>query len=235
MKKRISFAVLFTTMAFAVAALVFTPAGEAVANSMRPLLVRIVNDSSAPVPVTGTTSITGTPDVNVVSLPAVQAQQSGPWNVGINGTPTVNAHIMSGSFVGIDPANNTVQVASSAGTPFQMTLEAAVGAPTTQPSSFVVPADKRLIIEFVSGFCRPVTPTDSMRVETGLFTETGGVGASHAFPLAQPFSFTQSFAESTRIYADPGTAVGFGFGVIVGGASAFVSCSATVSGLLVDP
>jgi hypothetical protein len=74
-----------------------------------------------------------------------------------------------------------------------------------------------------------------MRVEIGLFTESSGVGASHVFPLAQPFSFTQSFAESTRIYADPGTAVGFGFGRRSGGASAFVSCSATISGQLVNP
>ncbi|MGH9794179.1 MAG: hypothetical protein ACRD5G_05355 [Candidatus Acidiferrales bacterium] len=243
MKKRTSLWVLCTTMAFAAAVLVFTPAGRAVADTMRPLLVQVINDSSAPVPVTGTTSISGTADVNVVSLPAVQAQQSGEWNVGINGTPsvnianqpTVNAHIMSGAFVGIDPANNTVRLANSAGSPFQAPLEAAVGVPTTGSSSFAVPANKRVIIEFVSGFCRPVTATDSMRAEVGLFTTSGGVSASHALPMAQPFSFTQSFAESTKIYADPGTTVSFGLGVIAGPAPAFVSCSATISGLLVDP
>jgi hypothetical protein len=42
--------------------------------------VRVVNTTAEPIP--------------------VQAQQSGPWNVGINGTPTVK----------IDPANNTVKI-----------------------------------------------------------------------------------------------------------------------------
>ncbi|MCI0627644.1 MAG: hypothetical protein L0387_39340 [Acidobacteria bacterium] len=242
LKRNIRLLAVFLLLAGA-AVLWLTPAGTVVADNMRPLLVQIINDGTSPVPITGTTSISGTADVNVVSLPAVQAQQSGSWNVGIAGTPsvnvanqpTVNAHILSGAFVGIDPANNTVQLANSAGTPFQTTLEAAVGVPTMQPSSLNVPVNKRLIIEFVSGFCRPVTATDSMRAEVGLFTTSSGVGASHALPMAQPFSFTQSFAESTRIYADPGTTVGFGLGVIAGGASAFLSCSATISGLLVDP
>lgn len=59
---------------------------EAVANTMRPLLVQVVNDRTRPVAVTGTTSISGTAHVNVVRLPAVQVQQNGFWNVGITGT-----------------------------------------------------------------------------------------------------------------------------------------------------
>jgi hypothetical protein len=61
-------------------------------------IVTVGNTSANPVPtvtqgttaVSGNVSITGTPNVNVSNVPAVQAQQSGPWTVGINGTPTVN-------------------------------------------------------------------------------------------------------------------------------------------------
>ncbi len=112
MKKRATLWVLFTTMAFAVAALVFTPAGQAVADTMRPILVQVINDGNSPVPVTGTTSITGTADVNVVSLPAVQAQQSGSWNVGINGTPNVNVANLPTS----TPVRGTLIATPEAGT-----------------------------------------------------------------------------------------------------------------------
>lgn len=55
--------------------------------------VRVINTPAEPVPVSlqGTVGISGT----------VQAQQSGVWNVGINGTPTV----------AIDPLNNVVRLA----------------------------------------------------------------------------------------------------------------------------
>jgi hypothetical protein len=75
--------------------------------------VRVVNTSSQPVPTTaqGTTTVTG--DVNITNTPTVgitpsantvQAQQSGTWNVGINGTPTVN--LASGTSVGITGTPN---------------------------------------------------------------------------------------------------------------------------------
>jgi|GEM_PF-3762667 len=59
--------------------------------------VVVVNPPSQPVPVTGT--VTG--NVSITSIPTVDARQSGQWNVGINGTPTVR----------IDPNANTVQFA----------------------------------------------------------------------------------------------------------------------------
>jgi hypothetical protein len=65
--------------------LALTDAGRAVAQSMKPLLVQVVNDSTTPVPVVGTVSgsVTGA--------------------VSINGTPTVK----------IDPTGNAVTVSSS--------------------------------------------------------------------------------------------------------------------------
>jgi hypothetical protein len=56
--------------------------GEAVAGP----LVTVANTAANPVPAT----VTNTPNVKVANTPAVNAQQSGPWNVGINGTPNVN-------------------------------------------------------------------------------------------------------------------------------------------------
>jgi hypothetical protein len=64
--------------------------------------VTVVNTSANPVPVTG----------------SVSASQSGTWNVGITGTPTVNVangpatQNVAGT-VGLDPANNTVREANS--------------------------------------------------------------------------------------------------------------------------
>jgi hypothetical protein len=209
-----------------------TPAGTAVANTMRPLLVQIVNDSSAPVPVTGTTTIGGTADVNVVSLPAVQAQQSGAWNVGINGTPTVNAHLMSGAFVGIDPANNTVQIASSAGTPFQKALLQL----NTLPVAFSVPPDKRLVIEFVSGECGS-PDASSVLLRASLSTTVGGELAAHFMPIEPRTTapaLLHTFAFQARIHADPGSSVSFSR-VAAEAPPGLFQCHVTVSGQLVDP
>jgi hypothetical protein len=59
--------------------------------------VIVVNPPSQPVPVTGT--ISGS--VNIANTPTVNAKQSGLWDVGIVGTPTVK----------LDPGSNTVQFA----------------------------------------------------------------------------------------------------------------------------
>lgn len=159
MKKRASVMVLCTTMAFAVAALVFTPAGQAVANSMQPLLVRVINSSSEPVPVTGTTTIGGTADVNVVSLPAVQAQQSGLWSVDITGTPTVNVANLPG------------------GTPVRDTLVMAVSQPSAEST---VLADTVVTDFFGSTFGICVLEIRD--------TATGALLATHELPNGGWFS-----------------------------------------------
>ena len=48
--------------------------------------VTVVN---TPLPVTGNATVSGT--VNIGNTPTVNAQQSGPWSVDINGTPAVTA------------------------------------------------------------------------------------------------------------------------------------------------
>src|SRR5215472_912712 len=63
---------------------------------------------------------TQTQNVNVVNTPTVTAQQSGPWNVGINGTPTVAvSNFPTTTSVGIDGSANTVKVDTTNPLPVQ--------------------------------------------------------------------------------------------------------------------
>lgn len=57
----------------------------------QPRPVIVTNTAANPVPVSG--------QISIGNMPAVDARQSGIWNVGINGTPTVK----------IDPTANTIQ------------------------------------------------------------------------------------------------------------------------------
>lgn len=60
--------------------------------------VNVTNTTANPVPVSGGVAVTNTPTVD--------ARQSGAWNVGITGTPTVQ----------LDPTANTVKLDSNANT-----------------------------------------------------------------------------------------------------------------------
>jgi hypothetical protein len=60
-------------------------------------------------------NVVHTPSVNVANSPGVRAQQAGPWNVSLDGTPTVN--LTERASVGIDPNRNTVKLDESAREP----------------------------------------------------------------------------------------------------------------------
>jgi hypothetical protein len=66
-----------------------------------PKEMKVVNTSAEPIP----TNVLGTVAVSGAVSGTVQAQQSGPWSVGINNSP----------LVGIDPTRNTVQLAANSG------------------------------------------------------------------------------------------------------------------------
>src|SRR5215510_10186376 len=68
-----------------------------IATITRPLTGRGASGTGSSAPTSQTQN------VNVVNTPTVNAQQSGTWNVGINGTPVV----------GLDAGNNTVKIDSS--------------------------------------------------------------------------------------------------------------------------
>ena len=159
-----------------------------------------------------------TQNVNVVNTPTVTAQQSGAWNVGINGTPTVAVTNFPGTTnVGIDPAANTVKIDAThpllvsdvdnpARHPFaaSCTINNNGGFPCTVT---FVPPGKRLVIEMFS------------------LTSNGGELDVNVNNTPMKYTFSQS-TQLVRVYADPLTTV-----QVAGAAAGTV---ATITGYLVD-
>ena len=84
-------------------------------------------------------------DVNVVNSPTVQAQQSGAWNVGITGTPTVNIDSTTANPVWVRDVNDARQPYLS-----QTFADFTAGEATASGTFSVVPTGKRLVVEHVS-------------------------------------------------------------------------------------
>lgn len=141
--------------------------------------------------------------------PEVRAQQSGPWSVGINGTPNVNvANPVSGTFRDVEqPARNPRQDGTGS--------VVATNAFTTEAPLSSVPNGKQLVIEYFSATA--IVPSG----QSGFFfitTRAGGVALLHHVPVIQKFA-DSAFAGSdllvagqpVRIYADPGTTLSVSF------------------------
>jgi len=108
---------------------------------------------------------------------------------------------------------------------------------------FTVSPSERLVIEYVSAVCTP------QRLTAGLFllTVVGGKLAGYVLPLQQPFipscgsalqptcdsSAADTFAQQTRIYADPGTNVQIDRGTFL--TNQFTACSVVISGYATTP
>lgn len=89
-------------------------------------------------------------------------------------------------------------------TPFQATLNTLAG----NPFSFVVPSDKRLAIEFVTGDCTSDLSSNSTFFLLGI--TTSGTSARHMFSpklLLNLGLYAYGSADVTRLYADPGSTV----------------------------
>ena len=144
--------------------------------------VRIVNVPAEPIPVQGSIGVAGT----------VQAQQSGPWNVGINGVTTV-AFDQANNTIKIDPANNAVRLAGG-GTRLALN-QSFIGMPT---SGFL--ADPVDISAFSKiRFSVTVNGSGSIR-----FSLTSGTGVQ--FPSGYALDdFTVDGGTFTRTYDVPGT------------------------------
>jgi hypothetical protein len=168
-----------------------------------------------------------TQNVNVVNTPSVNAQQSGTWNVGINGTPVVGLDAGNNT-VKFDAVNNTVKVDPAnplsvrdvdnpARQPYGnfriINLNDGDGGNTTFFSE--VPAGKRLVIEQISldGY----VPTGQIwqraviGVDRGNSTLTFDIEVKPRGP--DPFSngARDQFASSqqVRLYADAGSTPSF--------------------------
>lgn len=105
--------------------------------------VRVINTPAEPIPVVAQ----GTTNVAVQNVPTVNAQQSGAWNVGITGTPTVQLD---------DSATNPVfvrDVDRPTAQPFQYEVEVTVEEGFGGQNAVIpVPVGKLLVIENVSAF-----------------------------------------------------------------------------------
>jgi len=115
-----------------------------------------------------------------------------------------------------------------------------------KPSSYAVPADRRLVIEYASGRC----PRSGFTLSTGqdwaasLQTTAGGTEARHLLHPVPGISIGSPQLQSemglngfdvtqlTRIYADPGSLVVLDFEDL-GGLGSAISCDITISGYTV--
>lgn len=98
------------------------------------------------------------------------------------------------------------------------------------PTSFQVPNDRRMVIEYVSGEC---SISGGATVRVGVGTSAGGAGANHGFHLYRDALDPRflDLNQQTRIYADAGTAVGMSFSAGSGGANpGFARCELVLSG-----
>lgn len=95
-------------------------------------------------------------DVNVVNTPTVQAQQSGAWNVGIAGTPTVNLANNSSVQLGNTASNpalvRDVDNSSRQFAEISVQLSMPPGDPV-DTKIIDVPTNKRFIIKACVGDC----------------------------------------------------------------------------------
>jgi len=181
---------------------------------------------------------------------AVQAADGGPTvtidpkqlplpmtgNVQITGTPSISFSNTASSPL------YTRDVDNPARRPFQTTLclTASFGQPASScgstTSQYAVPSDRRLVIEFVSGFCStgPVGGTALTILRTELNTTVAGIPVQHNIPLTPGLGHFDA-AQQTRIYADPGTNVNLGGSLSAGSTPTSVICDITMSGYTITP
>jgi hypothetical protein len=146
----------------------------------------------------------------------VGASQNGAWNVGVNNSSS-NPVPVSGT-VGIDTSSNTVQLGNPANSPglvedvgapgriaFQESVQLDFTAGDTHTANVIlVPAGKRLVIEFVSAGW--VIPSGQTIVQLSVETIFQGHDAFHFFAPVMTGSSTigdwAALSQETSLYAD---------------------------------
>jgi len=171
--------------------------------------------------------VTNTPlPVDVKSLPAVQAQQSGAWNVGINGNVQI----------GNSPASPVPvrNVENPARQPFQASGQCSLTNLLNCSADIAVPAGKLLVIETIT---LQFLVDTGLRGEASVVVTLNGSPQFHLLPVDFQATTTSGTdvlrgAHAVRLYADPGSKVTFAAEVtnipVVG------DFTATFSGYLVD-
>ncbi len=191
-----------------------TPGGNAVAQNMKMLLVEVVN----------------VPDVSVVNNPLVQTQQSGSWNVGINGPVQVGNPATSPVF--------TRDIDNPARTAFLETCSAAQNSSGINECTLtIVPPGKLLVVEMFSGSATADGTAATVQTSQLLFLGTGLLGpvpAVHAVPVMTGTTGTNRrfvFSQITRAYVPAGGEVK---AQVNTSAASSQSASFTIFGYLVD-
>jgi hypothetical protein len=166
-----------------------------------------------------------TQNVNVVNTPTINAQQSGTWNVGINGTPVVGLDAGNNT-VKFDAVNNTVKVDPTnplsvrdmdnpARQPFRKSVFVSLADGSTFNAinpGITPPVGKRLVIETISASGN-VPSGQKFACSLNLTDEF----AQPIFNLEMPLSLSGTFGPvdtfqgttTTRMYVDPSDNVTF--------------------------
>lgn len=146
-------------------------------------------------------NVVNTPSVNVVNTPTVNAEQSGAWSVGITGTSAVEV---------VNPSHSPVlgrDVDEPARQPFQRGLVIAFATGEgTATAEFTVPANKHLVIEYVSA---GISFSEGVLHRFSVQTSTGSAGGRHFFaPISIPnLPGFYTVSQQTRLYAISGSTV----------------------------
>ena len=144
---------VYVVAAGVLVAFVLGKESHAIADATKSVLAFITNDASSPVPVTGSVTGNVTGQVSIVGVPDVAAQQNGPWNVGLIGTPSVNVANPVASVSINNPPGSPVPVTVTAAAPEQVIRLSDSGTSPNWPgvqTLYTVPDGKRLIIKYVS-------------------------------------------------------------------------------------
>jgi hypothetical protein len=171
--------------------------------------------------------------VNVTN-PSLAVTQSGSWNVGISGTPTVN--LSSAASIGI---NGTAKVEivhddENADAAFQATmcLDAGGGTCGAVPPQVHVPLGNVLVIDYISGECETSFQAGSAVTDMVVGTNVGGHFLNHHFGNFNIGAGTHfATGTMTRLYSGPDSNVILGANFVNGDPNDH--CDATISGHLI--
>ncbi|MGH9795175.1 MAG: hypothetical protein ACRD5G_10405 [Candidatus Acidiferrales bacterium] len=167
--------------------------------------------------------------VEVVNSPMVQAQQSGSWNVGINGS--VNLGNTAANPVPVRDVDSSARAVAYFHR-FNCSLQ---NGQQSCSSSDALPPGMRLVIETVSLQARAAAMNQKPVV--GLNFQTNGQSEAMGLPLVAEGAVTNPIGEryaavhSVRIYTDPDSQISIVFNRTA--TQDFVSTRADVSGYLV--
>jgi hypothetical protein len=158
-------------------------------------VVKSLNGLKGDIQLAAGSNITITPAGNTLTVAAPNALTAVAHDATLtgNGTPASPLNVVQS-----DPADQ----------PFQVTLD-----PTFPDSTFTVPAGKRVVIEYVSGFYSVPTaasqqPVFSICVRTQIGSTTvRHIVLAHRTSLESPGFSVYSIGQNVRLYADPGTQV----------------------------